>query len=58
MGKNVLLLKGVKTMNQDQDYTAANLSQPLVDELKNFEDKLRNDSNKELIVIAYEKGTK
>lgn len=44
-------------MNLDQDYTAANLSQSLVDELKNFENKLRNDSNKELIIIAYEKET-
>lgn len=42
-------------MNMDQDYTAADLSQSLVDELKNFENKLRNDSNKDLIIIAYEK---
>jgi hypothetical protein len=42
-------------MTSDQDYAAANLSQDLLDELKSFESKLREDANKELIVIAYEK---
>ncbi len=44
-------------MNQDLDYTAASLSQSLVDDLKNFENKLRDETNKELIIIAYEKET-
>ena len=43
-------------MNQEQtDYTAANLSESLVGDLQNFENKLRNESNKELVIIAYEK---
>jgi hypothetical protein len=42
-------------MTTEQDYTAANLSQDLLNELKSFESKLREDANKELIVIAYEK---
>ena len=44
-------------MNPEQDYTAASLSQSLVDDLKNFENKLRDETNKELIIIAYEKET-
>ncbi|MFD6439630.1 hypothetical protein ACFWDG_07415 [Peribacillus sp. NPDC060186] len=42
-------------MMSEQDYTAANLSQDLLNELKSFESKLGQDANKELIVIAYEK---
>ncbi|MCO0598822.1 hypothetical protein ACFY5J_11310 [Peribacillus butanolivorans] len=42
-------------MIPEQDYTAANLSQDLLNELKSFESKLGQDANKELIVIAYEK---
>ncbi|WP_162878773.1 hypothetical protein [Peribacillus butanolivorans] len=42
-------------MISEQDYTAANLSQDLLNELKSFENKLGQDANKELIVIAYEK---
>ncbi|MBK5459983.1 MULTISPECIES: hypothetical protein [Peribacillus] len=42
-------------MISEQDYTAANLSQDLLNELKSFESKLGQDANKELIVIAYEK---
>ncbi|WP_210367578.1 hypothetical protein [Bacillus sp. REN3] len=37
-------------------YTAADLSDHLVDELKSFEEKLREQSSKDVIVIAYEKG--
>ncbi|MFE0505205.1 hypothetical protein ACWF7H_06695 [Peribacillus butanolivorans] len=44
-------------MISEQDYTAANLSQDLLNELKSFESKLGQDANKELIVIAYEKET-
>ena len=40
---------------QEQDYTAAHLSADLLDELKSFEDRFRDEANKELIVIAYEK---
>lgn len=42
-------------MSTDQDYTAADLSPNLLNELKLFEGKMREESNKELIVIAYEK---
>ncbi|WP_289320887.1 hypothetical protein [Peribacillus simplex] len=49
------LLKGAKSMTSDQDYTAANLSPDLLNELKSFESKLGEEANKELIVIAYEK---
>ena len=41
---------------KEQDYTAAHLSGDLLNELKSFENKLREEANKELIVIAYEKG--
>ncbi|MBK5445292.1 MULTISPECIES: hypothetical protein [Peribacillus] len=42
-------------MISEQDYTAANLSQDLLNELRSFESKLGQDANKELIIIAYEK---
>ncbi|CAH0189376.1 hypothetical protein SRABI96_01631 [Peribacillus sp. Bi96] len=42
-------------MTSQQDYSAANLSPDLLNELKNFESKLGEEANKELIVIAYEK---
>ncbi|MGE7183457.1 hypothetical protein ACQKKK_05500 [Peribacillus sp. NPDC006672] len=42
-------------MTSEQDYTAANLSPDLLNELKSFESKLAEEANKELIVIAYEK---
>ncbi|MGE7761248.1 hypothetical protein [Peribacillus sp. NPDC097895] len=42
-------------MTYQQDYTAANLSADLLNELKSFESKLGEEANKELIVIAYEK---
>lgn len=42
-------------MNPEQEYTAANLSQNLVDDLQNFENKLRDEANKNVIIIAYEK---
>jgi hypothetical protein len=52
---NHFLLKGAKSMTPEQDYTAANLSPDLLNELKSFESKLGEEANKELIVIAYEK---
>ncbi|MDQ7864579.1 hypothetical protein RCO48_36245 [Peribacillus frigoritolerans] len=42
-------------MTPEQDYTAANLTPDLLNELKSFESKLGEEANKELIVIAYEK---
>lgn len=42
-------------MIPEQDYTAANLSQNLIQDLQNFESKLRTDTNKEVVIIAYEK---
>ncbi len=45
------------TMKPEQDYTAASLPQDLVDDLKNFENKLRDEANKDVIIIAYEKET-
>lgn len=52
--KEILWIGG-RTMSTDQDYTAADLSPNLLNELKLFEGKMREESNKELIVIAYEK---
>ena len=43
------------TMRPEQDYTAADLSQDLIDDLKSFENKLRDEANKDIIIIAYEK---
>lgn len=42
-------------MTPEQEYTAANLSQDLVNDLQNFENKLRDEANKDVIIIAYEK---
>ncbi|MDM5317289.1 hypothetical protein QUF49_14865 [Fictibacillus sp. b24] len=44
-------------MDQNKEYAAANLSEDLVSELQYFEEKLRGQSNKNLIVIAYEKDS-
>lgn len=42
-------------MTSEQDYTAADLSPDLLNELKLFEGRLREEAHKDLIVIAYEK---
>jgi hypothetical protein len=42
-------------MAKQNDYVAAELSQNLVSELKSFEEKLSEQSHKNLVVIAYEK---
>jgi hypothetical protein len=42
-------------MDQNKEYTSAALSEELVNELQSFEQKLSGQSNKELVVIAYEK---
>jgi hypothetical protein len=42
-------------MNDNNKYSAANLDSGLVKELKTFEDKLSQQSQKDLVVVAYEK---
>lgn len=42
-------------MANQNEYVAAELSQNLVGELKSFEEKLSEQSHKNLVVIAYEK---
>lgn len=42
-------------MENDKDYTAAELSPNLVNEIKSFEEKLSEQSHKNVVVIAYEK---
>ncbi|MFG6494821.1 hypothetical protein P8610_05645 [Fictibacillus sp. UD] len=44
-------------MDQNKEYAAAHLSEDLVSELQSFEEKLSGQSNKNLIVIAYEKDS-
>ncbi|MDR7071600.1 hypothetical protein [Fictibacillus barbaricus] len=41
----------------NKDYTAAVLSDNLISEIKTFEEKLKGQSNKDVVVIAYEKGS-
>jgi hypothetical protein len=42
-------------MNQENQYVAAELSSNLVSEIKSLEEKLSEQANKEVVVIAYEK---
>jgi hypothetical protein len=42
-------------MENQKEYVAADLSQNLVSEIKLFEEKLSEQSQKNLVVIAYEK---
>ncbi|CAH2714845.1 hypothetical protein BACCIP111895_02021 [Neobacillus rhizosphaerae] len=42
-------------MEQEKDYVAAELSPHLVSEIQTLEDKLSEESHKEVVVIAYEK---
>lgn len=42
-------------MRNKNEYVAAELSHQMVSELKSFEVKLSEQSNKNLVVIAYEK---
>jgi hypothetical protein len=42
-------------MDNEKDYVAANLSSNLVNEIKPLEEKLSEQANKEVVVIAYEK---
>jgi hypothetical protein len=40
------------------DFKAANLSENLVDEIQSLEEKLSQQANKKVVVIAYEQGSK
>jgi hypothetical protein len=42
-------------MDNEKDYVAADLSSNLVNEIKSLEEKLKQQANKEVVVIAYEK---
>lgn len=42
-------------MGKEKDYVAADLSSNLVNEIKSLEEKLTQQANKEVVVIAYEK---
>lgn len=43
-------------MTKENNYTAADLSAHEINELKSFEEKISQQANKEVVVIAYEKG--
>ncbi|WP_156424426.1 hypothetical protein [Bacillus sp. FJAT-27445] len=42
-------------MMEDKTYTAAELSEQLVNDIKSFEKTISGQANKNLVVIAYEK---
>jgi hypothetical protein len=42
-------------MDKDNHYAAANLSPNLIIEIKSLEEKLSEQANKNVVVIAYEK---
>lgn len=50
-----LLLEGVIRMEKDNQFVAADLSPNLVSEIKSIEEKLSRQSEKDVIVIAYER---
>jgi hypothetical protein len=41
-------------LDKNNHYTAAELSTNLVSEIKSFEEKLSEQTNKKMVVIAYE----
>jgi hypothetical protein len=47
-------IKGEMKMENEKDYVAADLSSDLVSEIKSLEEKLSEQANKEVVVIAYE----
>lgn len=47
--------KGEIIMDKLKDYVAADLSSNLVSEIKSLEEKLSEQANKEVVVIAYQK---
>ncbi len=53
--KEKLFLEGVMRMEKDNQYVAADLSANLVSEIKSVEEKLSRQSEKDVIVIAYER---
>ncbi|WP_195891879.1 hypothetical protein [Neobacillus dielmonensis] len=42
-------------MNEEKEYVAADLSSNLINEIKSLEEKLSEQAQKEVVVIAYEK---
>jgi hypothetical protein len=50
-----MIREGAMIMANQNEYVAAELSQNLVSELKSFEEKLSEQSHRNLVVIAYEK---
>lgn len=50
-----LFLEGVIRMEKDNQFVAADLSPNLVSEIKSIEEKLSRQSDKDVIVIAYER---
>ncbi|WP_199484574.1 hypothetical protein [Peribacillus glennii] len=44
-------------MKNDKSYTAADLSTNLVNEIKSLENKLSEQTHKDVVVIAYEKDS-
>lgn len=50
-----LFLEGVIRMEKDNQFVAADLSPNLVSEIKSIEEKLSRQSEKDVIVIAYER---
>jgi hypothetical protein len=40
-----------------KDFKAANLSENLVDEIQSLEEKISQQANKTVVVIAYEQGS-
>lgn len=42
-------------MDKKNDYVAADLSSNLINELKSFEERISEETNKDVVVIAYEK---
>ncbi|OOE12464.1 hypothetical protein UN64_10265 [Fictibacillus arsenicus] len=48
--------KGEMIYMNTKDFKAANLSENLVDEIQSLEEKLSQQANKKVVVIAYEQG--
>lgn len=42
-------------MENKKDYVAADLSSNLINEIKSFEERISEESDKDVVVIAYEK---
>ena len=46
--------KGVIIMDKDNQYVAASLSPNLINEIQSLEEKISEQANKKVVVIAYE----